>query len=108
MYVLASTVLSIVGLVAGMSIVRALADGTLDPARFEVRRIAVHAADGAQIPVTLVMRRGQALDGSAPLLQYGYGSYGMSMEPAFSTTTVSRSCGQRTSTLRNPIVSPES
>ncbi|MGJ4730716.1 prolyl oligopeptidase family serine peptidase, partial [Luteimonas sp. SDU101] len=59
------------------------ASDTLDPARFEVRRIAVRAADGAQIPVTLVMRRGQPLDGSAPLLLLAYGAYGLPIEAGF-------------------------
>ena len=39
--------------------------------------------DGADIPVTLLYRKGTPLDGSAPLLLYGYGSYGITIPAAF-------------------------
>ena len=42
------------------------------------------ARDGERIPVSLVYRRGLIPDGSAPLLLYAYGAYGLSMDPAFS------------------------
>jgi prolyl oligopeptidase len=42
------------------------------------------ADDGVEIPVTLVMQRSTPRDGTAPLLLYGYGSYGMTMTPYFS------------------------
>ncbi len=42
------------------------------------------ADDGAEIPLTLVYRKGVPRDGSAPLLLYGYGSYGISIDPSFS------------------------
>ena len=45
--------------------------------------------DGEKIPVALVYRRGYRRDGSAPLLQYGYGSYGSSTDPAFSLPVIS-------------------
>ncbi|WP_287787128.1 S9 family peptidase [Acidiphilium sp.] len=60
-----------------------------DPARYETRRIDAPAGDGASIPVTVLMRRGQALDGAAPLLLYGYGAYGIPMEPWFRTSILS-------------------
>jgi oligopeptidase B len=41
------------------------------------------ARDGARIPVSLVYRRGFQRDGGAPLYQYGYGSYGISVDPVF-------------------------
>lgn len=41
------------------------------------------ARDGTAVPISLVYRRGTRLDGSAPLLQYAYGSYGYSMDPDF-------------------------
>ena len=50
----------------------------------EVRRINATADDGTEIPITIVMRKGTPLDGSAPLLLYGYGSYGATMSPYFS------------------------
>lgn len=55
-----------------------------DPSAYECRRINARAPDGADIPVTLLMKRGAPLDGSAPVLLYGYGSYGMSMPADFS------------------------
>ncbi len=50
----------------------------------EVRRIEAATEDGTRIPITVVMRKGTPLDGSAPLLLYGYGSYGAVMSPYFS------------------------
>jgi oligopeptidase B len=47
------------------------------------------ARDGALIPVSIVYRRGVARNGTAPLLQYAYGAYGLSMDPAFSATRLS-------------------
>ncbi|MBC5810965.1 MAG: S9 family peptidase [Candidatus Eremiobacteraeota bacterium] len=42
------------------------------------------ARDGTKVPLAIVYKRGVKLDGSAPLLLYGYGSYGISTNPAFS------------------------
>jgi oligopeptidase B len=47
------------------------------------------ARDGARIPVSLVYRRGFVRDGTAPLLLYAYGAYGLSMDPAFSSPRLS-------------------
>ncbi len=55
-----------------------------DPARYETRRLYATAPDGAEVPITVLMLKGTPLDGSAPLMVYGYGSYGHPMEPAFS------------------------
>jgi oligopeptidase B len=60
-----------------------------DPARYVARRLFATAKDGAQVPITVLMRADTPLDGSAPLLLYGYGSYGMAMEPAFSIRNLS-------------------
>ena len=60
-----------------------------DPAAYETRRLYAGTADGAQVPITVLMKAGQALDGSAPLLLYGYGSYGISMDAGFATTRLS-------------------
>ncbi|TPW35174.1 S9 family peptidase [Oecophyllibacter saccharovorans] len=60
-----------------------------DPQAYETRRLFAPARDGEMVPITVLMKRGTKLDGSAPLLLYGYGSYGISMEAAFSTTTLS-------------------
>ena len=60
-----------------------------DPAAYVTRRIFAPAADGETVPVSLLMRRDTVLDGSAPLLLYGYGSYGITIPAAFSTTALS-------------------
>jgi oligopeptidase B len=60
-----------------------------DPALYETRRLSAPAPDGAQIPVTVLMRRGTKLDGSAPVHLYGYGSYGISIPAGFSTNILS-------------------
>ncbi|MGE5175817.1 MAG: prolyl oligopeptidase family serine peptidase [Hyphomicrobiales bacterium] len=52
----------------------------------EVRRVFAPAEDGTPIPINLLMRKGTKLDGTAPLLLYGYGSYGLSEQPRFSAT----------------------
>jgi len=60
-----------------------------DPAKYVTERTWATARDGTRIPVSLVYRKGFAKDGTAPLLQYAYGSYGMSMDPGYSLTTTS-------------------
>lgn len=52
------------------------------------RRFAT-ARDGARVPISIVYRKGTPLDGTAPLLLYGYGSYGASMDANFSTSRLS-------------------
>ncbi|MCF8469356.1 MAG: S9 family peptidase [Parvibaculum sp.] len=60
-----------------------------DPADYVTRRIFASAADGEQVPISLLHRRDLPLDGSAPCLLYGYGSYGISIPASFSTTCLS-------------------
>ena len=60
-----------------------------DPADYVTRRIFADAADGARVPITLLHRRDTPIDGTAPALLYGYGSYGMSMPAAFSVSVLS-------------------
>ena len=60
-----------------------------NPEDYVTRRVFAPAADGETVPVSLLYRKGTALDGSAPLLLYGYGSYGMSIPASFSTTRLS-------------------
>ncbi len=60
-----------------------------DPARYRAERLHAPAPDGTSVPITLLMRSDVALDGTAPLLLYGYGSYGHAIEPGFSTRTLS-------------------
>jgi len=57
-----------------------------DPSAYASELQYATARDGTRIPVALVYRRGVKRDGSAPLLLYGYGSYGISTEPTFSAT----------------------
>ncbi len=60
-----------------------------DPARYLARRLHATAKDGASVPITVLMRADTPADGSAPLLLYGYGAYGIPMEPAFSIRSLS-------------------
>jgi oligopeptidase B len=60
-----------------------------DPSKYVTERVWVTARDGAKIPVSLVYRKGFERDGSAAMLQYAYGSYGVSMDPNFSVVNVS-------------------
>jgi oligopeptidase B len=60
-----------------------------DPANYVTTRIMAAAHDGAQVPVSILHRRDLVLDGSAPLLLYGYGSYGHAMPASFSTNRLS-------------------
>jgi oligopeptidase B len=60
-----------------------------DPARYAARRLYATAKDGEQVPITVLMLRDTPLDGSAPLLLYGYGAYGHAMEPSFSIRNLS-------------------
>jgi oligopeptidase B len=59
--------------------------GGYDPANYIAERIWAQARDGKWIPVSLAYRKDFKRDGSAPLYQYGYGSYGLSSDPRFST-----------------------
>lgn len=63
--------------------------GGFDPALYTTERAFARAADGAPIPISLVYRRDLVRDGSAPLLLYGYGSYGVSIEARFSPARLS-------------------
>ena len=60
-----------------------------DPAAYLVRRLWAVAVDGAEVPITVLARRDTAIDGSAPLLLYGYGAYGLAMEASFSIRSLS-------------------
>jgi oligopeptidase B len=63
--------------------------GSFDPAHYRTEFLFATARSGARIPVSLVYRKDFVRDGSAPLLQYGYGAYGLSTDPAFSSTRLS-------------------
>lgn len=63
--------------------------GGFDKANYKSERIFATAADGTKIPISIVYRKGTKLDGKSPLLLYGYGSYGISMTPTFSSNRLS-------------------
>ena len=60
-----------------------------DPAAYVTSRITATAQDGADVRVSILHRRDLMRDGSAPLLLYGYGSYGMAMPASFSANRLS-------------------
>ncbi len=60
-----------------------------DPANYVTTRIMATSHDGAKVPVSLLHKRGLTLDGRAPLLLYGYGSYGAAMPASFSANRLS-------------------
>ena len=67
----------------------AIADQVEVPAAFadyEVKRVFYPSKDGTEIPLTLIHRRGLERDGSAKLLLYGYGGWGIPLLPTFSNT----------------------
>ena len=63
--------------------------GGYDPALYGSERLHATAPDGTRIPLSVVYRHGTPRDGSAPLLLYGYGSYGLSMPVSFSSNRIS-------------------
>jgi oligopeptidase B len=60
-----------------------------DPADYATTRIMATSHDGAQVPVSILHRRDFTRDGTAPLLLYGYGSYGLAMPASFSANRLS-------------------
>ena len=60
-----------------------------DASQYTSERIFATAQDGAQVPISLVYRKGTQRDGSHPLLLVGYGSYGFSQEANFQTDRLS-------------------
>lgn len=66
------------------SVVQQQTVANFNPEDYEVERLLAPAPDGEMVPITLLSRRGAPKDGKAPLLQYGYGSYGVPSDPEFS------------------------
>ncbi|MGO4871311.1 MAG: S9 family peptidase, partial [Roseiarcus sp.] len=60
-----------------------------DASAYVTRRVFARADDGESVPISLLTRRGTPLDGTAPLLIYGYGAYGHVMDANFSTNRLS-------------------
>jgi oligopeptidase B len=63
--------------------------GGFDPASYRTELLFAPARDGKSIPISLIYRKEFIKDGCAPLLQYAYGSYGLSMDPGFSSARFS-------------------
>jgi oligopeptidase B len=66
---------------------RILGDFSSD--NYQTRRIIIAARDGTRVPASLAYHRNTKLDGSAPTLNYGYGSYGYSTDPIFRNAIIS-------------------
>jgi len=60
-----------------------------EPADYVTRRLYAMADDGAEVPISVLYHRDTPIDGTAPLLLYGYGSYGISIPANFSVTRLS-------------------
>lgn len=63
--------------------------GGFDPENYASERLYARADDGTEIPLSLVYRKGLKRDGNNPLLLYGYGSYGVSIDAAFASPRLS-------------------
>lgn len=63
--------------------------GGFDKENYVSERVFVTVRDGAKVPVSMVYRKGTKLDGTAPLLQYSYGSYGYSTDATFGSSRLS-------------------
>ena len=63
--------------------------GTFDKNNYTEERVWATATDGTKVPISMVYRKELKKDGTNPLLQYAYGSYGYSMDATFSSTRLS-------------------
>jgi len=63
--------------------------GGYDPSQYQSERRFALSADGVEVPISLVYRKGLLRDGNNPLLLSGYGAYGISSEPSFSSERLS-------------------
>lgn len=63
--------------------------GGYNQSKYQCERIFVKAPDGAEVPLSIVRRKGVLKDGSHPVLLYAYGAYGDNVEPSFSLTRLS-------------------
>ncbi|GAA4231859.1 oligopeptidase B [Postechiella marina] len=63
--------------------------GKFNKENYESKRVWATARDGVKVPISLVYKKGLKLDGTNPLLQYAYGSYGSTIDPSFSTIRLS-------------------
>lgn len=63
--------------------------GGFDKADYVTERIYATARDSVKVPISIVYKKGTKKDGNAPLLLYGYGSYGASMDASFNSSRLS-------------------
>lgn len=63
--------------------------GGFNPEEYESEYVFVKARDGVKVPVSIVYRKGFEKSGKSPLLLYGYGSYGLSLDAYFSSPRIS-------------------
>lgn len=63
--------------------------GGYDPSNYETERKYAIARDGTSVPISIVYKKGYKKDGNSPLLLYGYGSYGYSVESRFRSSRLS-------------------
>ncbi|MEM9679781.1 MAG: S9 family peptidase [Bacteroidota bacterium] len=68
---------------------REVLGGAFDKSNYQSERLWATAEDGTKIPMSLVYKKGIKRDGSNPLLQYAYGSYGSTVDPHFSSMRLS-------------------
>lgn len=61
----------------------------VEPSLYHSERLWITARDGVKVPVSLVYNTAKYKPGKSPLVVYGYGAYGMSMDPAFSANRIS-------------------
>jgi oligopeptidase B len=63
--------------------------GDFNKSNYQSERVWATAADGTRVPISLVYRKGLKKDGTNPFLLYGYGSYGATIDPYFSSSRLS-------------------
>ena len=63
--------------------------GGYDPSQYQSERVYATAPDGVKVPISLVYKKGFVRNGRAPALLYGYGAYGISTDPGFSSDRLS-------------------
>ena len=63
--------------------------GDFSSENYVTERLYATARDGVDVPISLVYKKGTAIDGTTPLLLYAYGSYGASIDPSFSSSRLS-------------------
>lgn len=64
-------------------------DSNFDKNNYTSKRVWATARDGVKVPMSIVYKKGIKLDGTNPVLQYAYGSYGSTIDPYFSTIRLS-------------------